>query len=46
MDLLYRRYSASPFSLINQYLENQITEQEGIDIIKKEIMSKINDKNV
>ena len=33
-------------SLINQYLENQITEQEGIDIIKKEIMSKINDKNV
>ena len=33
-------------SLINQYWENQITEQEGIDIIKKEIMSKINDKNV
>ena len=25
-------------SLINQFLDNQITEQEGIDIIKKDIM--------
>lgn len=33
-------------SLINQYLDNQITEQEGIDIIKKDIMSKLNEKNV
>lgn len=33
-------------SLINQYLENQITEKEGIDIIKKDIMSRLNDKNV
>ena len=33
-------------SLINQFLDNQITEQEGIDIIKKDIISKMNDKNV
>ena len=33
-------------SLINQFLDNQITEQEGIDIIKKDIISKLNDKNV
>ena len=33
-------------SLINQFLDNQITEQEGIDIIKRDIISKINDKNV
>lgn len=33
-------------SLINQFLDNQITEQEGIDIIKRDIISKINDQNV
>ena len=33
-------------SLINQFLDNQITEQEGIDIIKKDIISKMNDNNV
>ena len=33
-------------SLINQFLDNKITEQEGIDIIKKDIISKLNDKNV
>ena len=33
-------------SLINQYLENEITAEEGIDIIKKDIISKMNDKNV
>ena len=33
-------------SLINQFVDNQITEQEGIDIIKKDIISKLNDKNV
>lgn len=33
-------------SLINKYLDNQITEQEGIDIIKKDIMSKMNNRNV
>ncbi len=33
-------------SLINKFLDNQITEQEGIDIIKKDIMSKINNRNV
>ena len=33
-------------SLINQFLDNQITEQEGIDIIKKDIISKMNDQNV
>ena len=32
--------------LINQFLDNQITEQEGIDIIKKDIISKMNDNNV
>lgn len=32
--------------LINQFLDNQITEQEGIDIIKKDIISKMNDQNV
>ena len=33
-------------SLINQYLENEITAEEGIDIIKKDIISKMNDRNV
>ncbi len=33
-------------SLINQFLDNKITEQEGIDIIKKDIISKMNDNNV
>ncbi len=33
-------------SLINKFLDNQITEQEGIDIIKKDIMSKMNNRNV
>lgn len=33
-------------SLINQFLDNKITEQEGIDIIKKDIISKMNDQNV
>lgn len=33
-------------SLINQFLDNQITEEQGIDIIKKDIMSKINNRNV
>ena len=33
-------------SLINQFLDNQITEQKGIDIIKKDIISKMNDQNV
>ncbi len=33
-------------SLINQFLDNQITEEQGIDIIKKDIMSKLNNKNV
>ncbi len=33
-------------SLINQYLNNQITEQEGIDIIKKDIISKMGKNNV
>ena len=33
-------------SLINQFLDNQITEQEGIDIKKKDIISKMNDQNV
>ncbi len=29
-------------SLINQFLNNEITVEEGIDIIKKDMMSKIN----
>lgn len=33
-------------SLINLYLDNQITEAQGIDIIKKDIMSKMNNRNV
>lgn len=33
-------------SLINQYLDNKITEEEGIDIIKKDIISKMNKRNV
>lgn len=33
-------------SLINQYLNNKITEEEGIDIIKKDIISKMNKRNV
>jgi hypothetical protein len=33
-------------SLINQFLDNQITEEQGIDIIKKDIISRLNDKNV
>ena len=33
-------------SLINQFLDNKITEQEWIDIIKKDIISKMNDQNV
>lgn len=33
-------------SLINDFLGNQITEEEGIDIIKKDIMSKIDSKDV
>lgn len=31
-------------SLINQYLNNEITVEEGIDIIKKDIISKIENK--
>lgn len=33
-------------SLINQYLNNEITEEQGIDIIKKDVMSKMNNRNV
>lgn len=33
-------------TLINQYLNNEISEEEGIDIIKKDIMSKMDKKNV
>lgn len=33
-------------ALINQYLNNEISEEEGIDIIKKDIMSKMDKKNV
>ena len=33
-------------SLINQYLNNKITEEEGIDIIKKDIISKMNKRDV
>ena len=33
-------------TLINQYLNNEISEEEGIDIIKKNIMSKMDKKNV
>lgn len=28
--------------LINQYLDNKITEEEGVDIIKRDIISKMN----
>lgn len=33
-------------SLINQFLDNQITQEQGIDIIKKDIISKLNNKDV
>lgn len=33
-------------SLINQFLNNEITAQEGVDIIKKDMISKINQRNV
>ena len=33
-------------SLINQYLNNEITASEGVDIIKKDMMSKMESKNV
>lgn len=33
-------------SLINQYLNNEITVDQGIDIIKKDVISKMNDRNV
>ncbi len=33
-------------SLINQFLNNEITAQEGVDIIKKDMISKINQSNV
>ena len=33
-------------TLINQYLNNEISEEEGIDIIKKDIMSKMDKRNV
>ncbi len=33
-------------SLINQFLDNKITEAQGIDIIKKDIISKMNENNV
>ena len=33
-------------SLINEFLENKITQEQGIDIIKKDIISKMNAKNV
>lgn len=33
-------------SLINQYLNNEISVEEGIDIIKKDMISKMNDRNV
>ncbi len=33
-------------SLINQYLNNEITVEQGIDIIKKDVMSKMNNRNV
>lgn len=33
-------------SLINQYLNNEITVEQGIDIIKKDVMSKLNNRNV
>lgn len=29
-------------SLINEFLNNKITEEQGIDIIKKDIISKMN----
>lgn len=29
-------------SLINEFLDNKITEEQGIDIIKKDIISKMN----
>ena len=33
-------------SLINQYLNNEITVEQGVDIIKKDVMSKMNNRNV
>lgn len=33
-------------ALINQYLNNEISEEEGIDIIKKDIISKMDKRNV
>lgn len=33
-------------SLINQFLDNQITQEQGIYIIKKDIISKLNNKDV
>ncbi len=33
-------------SLINQYLNNEITASEGVDIIKKDMMSKMENRDV
>ena len=33
-------------ALISKFLNNEISEEEGIDIIKKDIMSKMDKKNV
>lgn len=33
-------------SLINEFLDNKITEAQGVDIIKKDIISKMNNRNV
>lgn len=33
-------------SLINQFLNNEITAEQGVDIIKKDVMSKMNNRNV
>ncbi len=33
-------------SLINEFLDNKITEEQGIDIIRKDIISKLNNRNV
>ncbi len=32
-------------SLIGDYLDNKITDEEGIDIIKKDIISRMNTQN-
>lgn len=32
--------------LINRFLNNQITDEEGIEIIKNDIISKMGNKNV